>query len=83
MELFNPQDSAELWQADAVFQVLNSRLEKTRILNSKLTASLQRLKDSGRSVQDAIGPLAGNTNTLRTTQNSTATPINASAFSDC
>lgn len=46
-------------------QVLNSRLEKTRILNTKLAASLQRLESNGRSVQDAIGPIYGNTQKLQ------------------
>jgi hypothetical protein len=66
MRLLKPENYGEQWHADAVFQVLNSRLEKTRILNSKLAAALLRLEGSGKSMQDAIGPLAVNTKHLRT-----------------
>jgi hypothetical protein len=52
-------------EARAEVEVLNSRLEKTRILNTKLAASLSRLEGSGKSVQEAIGPLYGNTQRLQ------------------
>ena len=52
-------------EARAEVEVLNSRLEKTRILNTKLAASLSRLEGSGKSVQEAIGPLYGNTHRLQ------------------
>ena len=52
-------------EARAEVEVLNSRLEKTRILNTKLAASLARLEASGNSVQEAIGPLYGNTQRLQ------------------
>jgi len=52
-------------EARAEVEVLNSRLEKTRILNTKLAASLSRLEGSGKRVQDAIGPLYGNTQRLQ------------------
>ncbi|KAE9363668.1 hypothetical protein N431DRAFT_422606 [Stipitochalara longipes BDJ] len=52
-------------EARAEVEVLNSRLEKTRILNTKLAASLARLEASGKSVQEAIGPLYGNTQRLQ------------------
>lgn len=54
-----------------VHQVLNSRLEKTRILNTKLSASLSRLELSGKSVQEAIGPIYGNTQKLQVLGTST------------
>ncbi|KAI9054905.1 hypothetical protein LZ554_002049 [Drepanopeziza brunnea f. sp. 'monogermtubi'] len=52
-------------EARAEVEVLNSRLEKTRILNAKLAASLARLELSGQSVQEAIGPIYGNTQKLQ------------------
>lgn len=52
-------------EARAEVEVLNSRLEKTRILNTKLTASLGRLEASGKSVHEAIGPLYGKTQRLQ------------------
>jgi len=52
-------------EARAEVEVLNSRLEKTRILNTKLAASLARLEASGKSVQEAIGPLYSNTQRLQ------------------
>lgn len=52
-------------------QVLNSRLEKTRLLNTKLAASLARLEVSGKSVQEAIGPIYGNTQKLQVLGTST------------
>ncbi|KAG4417059.1 exocyst complex component exo70 [Cadophora malorum] len=52
-------------EARAEVEVLNSRLEKTRVLNTKLSASLARLELSGKSVQEAIGPIYGNTQKLQ------------------
>ena len=52
-------------EARAEVEVLNSRLEKTRILNTKLAASLARLEASGKRVQEAVGPLYGNTQRLQ------------------
>ncbi|PBP27193.1 Exo70 exocyst complex subunit [Diplocarpon rosae] len=59
------EDVDASWLADWLYQVLNSRLEKTRILNTKLAASLARLETSGNSVQEAIGPIYGNTQKLQ------------------
>ncbi|PBP28881.1 Exo70 exocyst complex subunit [Diplocarpon rosae] len=59
------EDIDASWLADWLYQVLNSRLEKTRILNTKLAASLARLETSGNSVQEAIGPIYGNTQKLQ------------------
>jgi hypothetical protein len=52
-------------EAQAEVEVLNSRLEKTSQLTKKIQASLTRLESSGRSVQDAIGPIYGNTQKLQ------------------
>lgn len=52
-------------EARAEVEVLNSRLEKTSQLTKKIQASLTRLETSGRSVQDAIGPIYGNTQKLQ------------------
>jgi exocyst complex component 7 len=60
-------------EAQAEVEVLNSRLEKTSQLTRKIQASLTRLETSGRSVQEAIGPIYNNTQKLqvlgRSTQN--------------
>jgi hypothetical protein len=52
-------------EARAELDLLNSRLEKTTQLNKKLQASLSRLEGSGRSLQDAVGPIYGNTQKLQ------------------
>lgn len=52
-------------EAQAEVEVLNSRLEKTSQLTKKIQASLTRLETSGRSVQDAIGPIYNNTQKLQ------------------
>lgn len=52
-------------EAQAEVEVLNSRLEKTSQLTKKIQASLSRLETSGKSVQDAIGPIYGNTQRLQ------------------
>ncbi|TVY18580.1 Exocyst complex protein exo70 [Lachnellula arida] len=53
-------------EARAEVEVLNSRLEKTSQLTKKIQASLSRLESSGKSVQEAVGPLYGNTQKLQT-----------------
>ncbi|KAG9228811.1 Cullin repeat-like-containing domain protein [Amylocarpus encephaloides] len=53
-------------EARAEVEVLNSRLEKTTQLTKKIQASLGRLESSGKSVQDAVGPLYNNTQKLQT-----------------
>jgi hypothetical protein len=57
-------------EARAEVEVLNSRLEKTRQLNLKISASLSRLESNGKSMQDAIGPIYGNTQKLQIFGNS-------------
>ena len=52
-------------EAQAEVEVLNSRLEKTSQLTKKIQASLTRLETSGRSVQEAIGPIYSNTQKLQ------------------
>lgn len=52
-------------EARAEVDVLTSRLEKTAQLTKKIQASLTRLETSGRSVQEAIGPIYGNTQKLQ------------------
>ncbi|TVY75566.1 Exocyst complex protein exo70 [Lachnellula suecica] len=58
-------------EARAEVEVLNSRLEKTSQLTKKIQASLARLESSGKSVQDAVGPLYGKTQKLQTLGTST------------
>lgn len=49
----------------AEVEVLESRLEKTRILNKKLAVSLARLEANGSSVQNAVSPIYGDTKKLQ------------------
>jgi hypothetical protein len=72
-------------EARAEVEVLNSRLEKTRILNTKLAASLSRLEGSGKSVQEAIGPLYGKTQRLQVLGTSTCSQfyVYQSVLADC
>ena len=52
-------------EARAEVDVLKSRLEKTSQLTKKIQASLGRLESTGKSVQDAVGPIYGNTQKLQ------------------
>jgi exocyst complex protein 7 len=52
-------------EARAEVDVLKSRLEKTSQLTKKIQASLARLESTGKSVQDAVGPIYGNTQKLQ------------------
>lgn len=58
-------------EARAEVEVLNSRLEKTSQLSKKIQASLSRLESNGKSMQDAIGPVYGNTQRLQVLGSST------------
>lgn len=57
-------------EARAEVEVLNSRLERTSQLTRKIQASLTRLETSGKSVQDAIGPIFNNTQRLQVLERS-------------
>lgn len=52
-------------EARAEVDVLKSRLEKTSQLTKKIQASLGRLDATGKGVQEAIGPIYGNTQKLQ------------------
>lgn len=56
--MVRPRQAAEE-EMRAEVEVLDSRLEQTRLLNKKLAASLARLETNGQSVQEAIGPIYG------------------------
>ena len=47
-------------------EVLQANLEKLKSLSKKIQGSMSRLEVSGRTVQDAIGPVYGNTQRLQT-----------------
>lgn len=70
MALSTPSRQAADEEARAEVEVLNSRLEKTSQLTKRIQASLGRLESNGKSVQDAIGPIAGNTQRLQTLESS-------------
>lgn len=50
----------------AEVEVLHANLEKLKSLSKKIQGSMARLEVSGRTVQDAIGPVYGNTQRLQT-----------------
>lgn len=50
-------------------EVLYANLDKMKSLTKKIQASMNRLETSGKTVQDAIGPIYGNTQKLQTTSN--------------
>jgi hypothetical protein len=58
-------------EARAEVEVLNSRLEKTSQLSKKIQASLSRLESNGKSMQDAVGPIYGDTKKLQVLGTST------------
>lgn len=50
----------------AEVEVLHANLDKMKSLSKKIQGSMNRLEVSGRTVQDAIGPVYGNTQKLQT-----------------
>ncbi|GAB7337041.1 hypothetical protein MBLNU457_g2451t1 [Dothideomycetes sp. NU457] len=54
-------------EESAEVEVLYANLDKMKSLTKKIQASMDRLETSGRTVQDAIGPVYGNTQKLQTT----------------
>jgi exocyst complex component 7 len=57
---------AALAEESAEVEVLNANLAKLKSLSRKIQGSMSRLEASGRSVQDAIGPIYDNTRQLQT-----------------
>ncbi|EMC96761.1 hypothetical protein BAUCODRAFT_34153 [Baudoinia panamericana UAMH 10762] len=50
----------------AEVEVLHATLEKMKSVRKKIEGSMTRLNESGRTVQEAIGPMYGNTQRLQT-----------------
>lgn len=63
---------AALAEESAEVEVLFANMEKLKGLTKKIQGSLNRLETSGKSVQEAIGPIYGNTQKLQTTNSSMA-----------
>lgn len=61
---------AALAEESAEVEVLFANMEKLKSLTKKIQGSLNRLETSGKSVEDAIRPIYGNTQRLQTTNNS-------------
>jgi len=57
-------------EESAEVEVLFANMDKLKGLTKKIQASLNRLESSGRSVQEAIGPIYGNTQKLQVTNSS-------------
>ncbi|KAF2228168.1 Cullin repeat-like-containing domain protein [Elsinoe ampelina] len=64
-------------EESAEVEVLFANLDKMKSLTRKIQASMGRLETSGRTVQDAIGPVYGNTQKLQTTNHNIDMIINA------
>ncbi|KAF2817345.1 exocyst complex protein exo70 [Mytilinidion resinicola] len=58
---------AALAEESAEVEVLFANMEKLKGLTKRIQGSLNRLETSGKNVQDAIGPIYGNTQKLQTT----------------
>jgi exocyst complex protein 7 len=54
-------------EESAEVEVLYANLTKMKSLTKKIQSSMSRLETSGKTVQDAIGPIYGNTQRLQTT----------------
>lgn len=61
---------AALAEESAEVEVLFANMEKLKSLTKKIQGSLNRLETSGKSVQEAIGPIYGNTQKLQTMNSS-------------
>jgi exocyst complex component 7 len=61
---------AVLAEESAEVEVLFANMEKLKNLTKKIQGSLNRLEAGGKSVEDAIGPVYGNTQKLQTTNTS-------------
>ncbi|PNS16986.1 Exocyst complex protein exo70 [Sphaceloma murrayae] len=64
-------------EESAEVEVLFANLDKMKSLTRKIQASMGRLETSGRTVQDAIGPVYGNTQKLQITNDNVDRVINA------
>ena len=53
-------------EESAEVEVLYASLEKMKSVSKKIQGSLSRLNETGRTVEDAIGPIYGNTQRLQT-----------------
>lgn len=54
-------------EESAEVEVLFANMEKMKGLTKKIQGSLNRLETSGKNVQEAIGPIYGNTQKLQVT----------------
>lgn len=54
-------------EESAEVEVLHANLDKMKSLTKKIQASMSRLETSGKTVEDAIGPIYANTQRLQTT----------------
>jgi exocyst complex protein 7 len=57
-------------EESAEVEVLFANMEKMKALTKKIQGSLNRLETSGKTVQDAVGPIYGNTQKLQVTNSS-------------
>jgi exocyst complex protein 7 len=57
-------------EESAEVEVLFANMSKMQGLTRKIQGSLKRLDESGRAVQEAVGPIYGNTQRLQVTSKS-------------
>jgi len=58
-------------EESAEVEVLFANMEKLKNITKKIQGSLNRLETSGKTVQDSVGPIYGNTQRLQVTNSST------------
>ena len=62
-----PADRRAAYAEEAAeVEVLNASVQKMKLLSKRINGSMTRLEASGKTVQDAIGPVYGNTQRLQT-----------------
>ncbi|THW52146.1 hypothetical protein D6D21_01065 [Aureobasidium pullulans] len=62
-----PKRAAAFAEESAEVEVLYANLSKMKSLTKKIQSSMSRLETSGKTVEEAIGPIYGNTQRLQTT----------------
>jgi exocyst complex protein 7 len=68
-------------EESAEVEVLYANLEKLKALTRKIQGSMNRLEMSGKSVEEAISPILGNTRRLQTTNTSTCSMLSGTTLS--
>jgi exocyst complex protein 7 len=76
------QRKASYAEESAEVEVLFANMQKMQGLTKKIRGSLNRLDESGKTVQEAVGPIYGNTQRLQVASNSTESDASLKYRSD-